>query len=267
MWNGDKLKEQSYPNIKTVELNDITRTIVSWCAKSVDFIINYLKSWKFYDSLNKAWVTPNNITTFRIFLLIVWVVAFYTINPSIWLGCMTGSCILDMVDWKLARIYSQKSKEWETFDAWFDKITDIVQTIMGTIDLSKTSSLLASLNGFIGIWKTKQHNESQFREWRPSPEELIDMSTNCIVRDEMTQFIEKPSPWAAINYWKYKTITQFTWQLWILWTTELAKLIDMWICKDVLDTTFVVSWLVSLYLWHKSIQWWKEKVIESKDNN
>lgn len=53
MWNGDKLKEQSYSNIKTVELNNITRTIVSWYAKSVDFIVNYLKSWEFYDSLNK----------------------------------------------------------------------------------------------------------------------------------------------------------------------------------------------------------------------
>ncbi|NDK09018.1 hypothetical protein EOM39_07320 [Candidatus Gracilibacteria bacterium] len=254
MGNGDKLKEQSYSNIKTVELNDITRTIVSGYAKSVDFIVNYLKSGEFYDSLNKAGITPNNITTFRIFLLIVGVMAFYTVNHIVGLSMITGSGILDVVDGKLARKFGKKSKEGETFDAGFDKITDIVLTVMGTIDLSKVSSILASANGGIGVAKTIQHVKSQFRKGRPTPEEQLDMTTKCILKDETTQYIDKPSSGAAINYGKYKTITQMSSQLGILWTTELAKLTELGLGKDVLDTTFVFSSAVSLVLGYFSIK-------------
>ena len=248
-----------------VKSGDIVRLLTSWVKKATDFILNYWKSiidnWfvnaEFLKSLNLAGITPNNITTFRIFLLTIWILIYYLWNTTLWLSIITWSCVLDVVDWKLARKYNQKSKQWETFDAWIDKITDIVLTVMWTIDLARISSVLASMSWIIWVWKTAFHWKSQFKEWRPCTREQLKLLLKSAFQDEKTNYIGTPTKWAANSYWKYKTILQFTSSLWILWTSELSKLISMGIWDDILKIIFIATSSVSLILAHKSIKWKK----------
>jgi len=257
-WNHNKLKSN---------LEKSLLVLTSWVKKSVDFVLNYwneiknkgFKSAEFLDSLNKAWITPNNITTFRLFTFWMWVLMYELWHAKTWLSMMTLSCVLDVVDWKLARKYHQKSKWWETFDAWLDKTSDILLTTLSTISLSEFSSIEAIINWLIWIAKADQHKESQFRPWRPWLDEQLDIFTESILEDENTQYIKNPTPWAANKYWKYKTAMQFTSWLWILWTQEVDKLISMWVWKDVLEVVFIALSWVSVVLAKKSINWANDK--------
>lgn len=257
-----KLRVNEYPQVGP---GDVIKLLSAWVKKATDFILNYWKSiqelWfidaEFLKSLNLAWITPNNITAFRMFLLTIWVMIYYLWNTALWLSIITWSCVLDVVDWKLARKYNQKSKQWETFDAWIDKITDIVLTIMWTIDLTKISSILASINWAVWVWKASFHWKSQFKEWRPCTREQLKLFLKSTFQDEGTDYINTPTKWAANSYWKYKTILQFTSSLWILWTSELSKLINMGVWEDILKTIFIITSWVSLILAQKSIKWKK----------
>ncbi len=260
-------KSKDIKNGLDIKLEDVIKLFSSGVKKTVDFILEYWKdiinNWfdaDFIASLNRAWISPNNITTFRIFSLVIWTIIYYLWNPILGLSAMTWSCVLDVVDWKLARRFKQKSKEWETFDAWLDKWTDMSLTTISTIELvNSLSNNLAVINWIFWSLKSYYHWKSQFREWRPSLDEQIDMTAQCILKDEDTQYIGKTSSWAATKYWKYKTALQFTSSLWILWTSEVDKLINMWIWKDVLDVIFVALSWVSIILAQKSINWGNKK--------
>lgn len=254
--NNKVLKTSKLESLKT---SDIINTLTSWVGKSCNFLVNFWKNlvskekeWNwFLQSLNKAWITPNNITTFRLFLVILWTILYFWWNGILALSILTTSCILDVTDWKLARKYWQWSKEWETFDAWLDKISDINLTILSTISLNE-DKVLAIINWIVGLYKTNFHIKSQFREWRPSFEEQVSWWLNCIFKSENISF-KKASSWAANDSWKFKTLFQFISWLWLLWTNELESIIDMWLADEVLEFVFVsMSW-VSLALSQDSI--------------
>ncbi|MDD3302401.1 MAG: CDP-alcohol phosphatidyltransferase family protein [Candidatus Gracilibacteria bacterium] len=266
MKNKETLNQGGQNKIKS-NLDKSLGVLTSGVKKSIDFIINYgseikdkgLKNAEFLDSLNKAGITPNNITTFRLFTFGMGVLMYELGHAKTGLSMMTLSCVLDVVDGKLARKYHQKSKGGETFDAGLDKTSDILLTTLATISLSEFSSIEALINGLIGIAKADQHKESQFRPGRPGLDEQLEIFTESILEDENTQYIKKPTPGAANKYGKYKTAMQFTSGLGILWTQEVNKLISMGVGKDVLEVVFIALSGVSVVLAQKSINGTNEK--------
>lgn len=242
------MNSENTNNIKTDIVN-----VTKWSIKKTkDFFKNLIfNKLNFYESLKESKITPNNIVSSRIVFLFFGVLLFSIWQRELWLLVLVISAVWDFVDWKVARINNQKSKNGELYDAWVDKITDVKLSVLSTIELI-SNPLLASISSVISILKTYQHYKGQFREGRPEFKEQSEIFYDSFFHDEETKFIEEKTKWAANKFGKYKTIAQFSWTLWILLNSIISEHIDMGISSDIINCICVTSWWVSIILWHLS---------------
>ena len=231
---------------------DINNVTLWTIEKSTNFFKNLISNkLDFYENLKQSNITPNNIVSARVVFLVVWGVLYAVWQKELWFLLLVLSAAWDFLDWKVARKNNQKSKNWELYDAWVDKATDIEASVLSTIELI-SNPLLASVNWWISLVKVYQHYKWQFREGRPNIKDQLKIFYDSFFRDRKTEFIEWKTSWAANKYWKYKTVTQLTSWIWILWNSMVNDNIDIWQTKELLDYIFITLWWLSLVLGHLS---------------
>lgn len=243
---------------------DLSETIDSWIYKLLLTICNLIfqnKDW-YLKSIYDAWVTPNNVVTFRGFVLnpiwmaifLLWFISGLEGLQVIWVSIMGMACALDKTDWDLARNFKMKSKIWALVDAWVDKTQETSNSSLASINFWITwDYTLWIINWLLTFKKWIFHIISQFRPWRPDYKAQAEMWYNSALRDQNTVFTDEVTSWAANNDWKRKTFFQFLWSLWVLWTQAISALFDLWTIKDILNYLFTTSSGVSIWFAIKSI--------------
>lgn len=149
------------PHLNT-SLSPIVDITKSAFFKSTAFFTNVIQKKSFLESLNSAEITPNNIVTFRLALMVSGAVA-YLLQKDIGAIAMTISCILDSVDGKLARNFNQKSKEGEIYDPFSDKISEVLLSFLSLFNLDQSQNIAQSLAIIARLYF---HYQSQFNEAR-----------------------------------------------------------------------------------------------------
>jgi phosphatidylglycerophosphate synthase len=249
--------------------------MTSWFSK----IKKTLSGWRSWDSflewLNNAWISPNNLVTFRIGLMVSWMVA-YILQKDLGAVMMTTSCILDSTDGQLARNFNKKSKEGEIYDPASDKITEMLLSATSLSTLSSTQSLVQIPWIIARIYF---HYQSQFNEKRWDFTTQMSVFKDLILNgDKNVDYIENLTWWAANSAWKWKTWLQFTSGLGIIWLhTELWQLVIDLLLKsgislsqteanNFLTWLFIGTWLISIIPAYSSIKWRKESKVQEELN-
>jgi hypothetical protein len=143
-----------------------------------------------------------------------------------------------------------------------DKLTDIALSITSIIALLPNPTL-AAINAMVLLWKLYFHKESQFKPWRASPEEQVELIAKAVLEDETSEYLtEKNTSAAASSDWKKKTILQLVAWFWIPTIALLSN--KSGLNLDILQVILTILNWASLYYAHKSANW-KTKLKNQKN--
>jgi phosphatidylglycerophosphate synthase len=239
----------------------ITEMFINTTKSAVDKTFRLIKNpigknhGGFLHWINEAWITPNNIGTFRLFLLVMWILLYSIWEKWTWLGMFAISAWLDWLDGKIATKFNKKSIEGELYDAWIDKMLEIIMSITATTELIlNNNKILAIIAWILTTIKAWQHIKSQTRKWRPTLKEQKVIFFNAALNDESIKFVEKKSERAANNAWKNKTTLQFWSSIWIIWVSIfLEEYLKAWGMDNIVYLLLLAMSWASIYYWQQSI--------------
>ena len=214
--------------------------------KIQDASLYYYNGHPFTVALDKAWISPNNVVTFRVGLILSGFIMTYTPQQTTWVLMISIWCILDYTDGKLARDFNKKSKEGEIYDPASDKITEIVLSLSSLPNLDISQSIV-QIKGI--IVRCYLHYISQFNEKRWSVQQQISIFKDLILNgDKNVKYINTTTVWAANNAWKIKTTLQFTWWLGLAWLSTP-------VVQSVLETILRNQNSISIHQANKTLTW------------
>lgn len=242
-------------SIESVE-NGIEKWFLESSLLKGKSFLKHIWAWEgFLDSLNNAGITPNNVVTFRIALMVSGAVA-YLLQKDVWAVTMTVSCILDATDGKLARQYNKKSKEGEIYDPLSDKISE---TLLSFLSFSNLGNLQSTTQLPLTLARLYYHYQSQFNEKRGDVSTQLAIISDLLKNgDKNISYINKTTNWAASSAGKWKTTLQFTSGLWIVWLyTDVAQevlslFLRLWIPISLHEITQFLTWIF-IWVWWASL--------------
>jgi len=250
------------PELETKEnLGKKTLNFVPIFVKNVATNIANIFSWKqkkwdgigFLKSLDEARISPNDIGVIRLYILLFWTLLYTShISPEWWVALMWISLILDATDGKLARSAGKWTKSGEVFDPLIDKESDIIASIVATLQIGNDITKIAQIASLIP--RFYQHYKRQFTPERWWIEEQWEMTKKIFSWVQDTNFVEKKGEWAAKLSGKIKTTIQFTSIFIILFwhTPSWERLLELLHTSTNESDIFAVALsFISLYFWSK----------------
>lgn len=222
------MRENKYDKINDITENlDLTPIIkkVIESSKSAYFkIMDGYSNW--LDKVElipwQVWISPNQISTLRTVIwtsLGVWIalVDWWIYEaPLIWLFWAT--LFHDAVDGYHARNTQQTSPEWETLDAWDDKIKVFILLWVLLASMS-TSPLI--INTLIIAYFTLLGLDIKSQDMRGNNIDAFKASwKKPLTKEERENNPNKKTKWASVSAWKAKT--------WVIMTG-----LTLWLSEDI----------------------------------